>query len=454
MINHKMTSGLLLAVILFFFACDDQDKLGLDLQRADQRLSTFVVDTFTVESSVKMVDTLGVSGNTTTRALVGTITDRKFGSANAMIFGSFLLPSTGITFLDDQKRPPILDSLTLTLTLQIAYDYGDTTQTPTIHVHRLTQPLLSTKTYYHTDNLPIGELLGSVTQKIKRGVILSIKLKNSLIREIIDREGTDDLKVQSAFDQFFKGIRISIEGAQNLALGIDPNSPNTNLTFRYKNELAGAYKAPAIFFTGTTGVGPLFSNIQFDFSQTSDLRKLEVNKLVPTAQLGNQGYIINGANVFTLLKFPSVYGFSQNKNVIVNRAELIIEPTPDNFEGTRTNQTIPNLQFVFANSNGNLSYSYSTSGKAFANYVPAEGSTSNNLVALTMPYLVGGRTFQPVIITSYIQGLMNKTIDNTGIFVVPQGFLTTNSVEKLAVGNHKSTTNPMKLVVYYTVIQR
>lgn len=450
-----MTSGLLLAVILFFFACDDQEKLGLDLQRADQRLSTFAVDTFAVESSVRMFDTLSVTGNTTTRALVGTVKDNKFGTLEAMTLGGFLLPNAGITFVDDQKRTPILDSLSLTLFLQIAYDYGDTTQTPTINVHRLAQPLISTKTYYSSDRLPVGELLGSVTQKIKRGTILSIKLKDSFVREIVSREGTDDLKVQSAFDQFFKGIRISIEGANNVAFGIDPNSPNTVLTFRYKNELAiTTYKSISVFFTGTTGIGTLFTSIQSDFSQTPDLRKLVVNKFVPTTQLNNQGYIMNGAGIFTLLKFPSVYGFSQNKNVVVNRAELIIEPTPDNFDGTRANQTIPSLQFVFAKSDGNLSYSYAASGKSFVNYLPAEGSTSNNLVALTMPYLASGRTFQPVIITSYIQGLMNKTLDNSGIFVVPQGFLTSNSVEKLTIGNNKSTTSPMKLVVYYTVITR
>ena len=93
MIRNINISGLLLAVILFLFACDDPNKLGLDLQRDDQRISTFVTDTFTIETSMKLVDTLNTTVNSTSgRGLVGSINDSQFGIINSMSFGNFLLP--------------------------------------------------------------------------------------------------------------------------------------------------------------------------------------------------------------------------------------------------------------------------------------------------------------------------------------------------------------------------
>jgi len=65
MIKNTVTSGLLLVVILCLIACDDANKLGLDIQRADQRLSTLYTDTFTIESSVTLLDTVNTMANGT-----------------------------------------------------------------------------------------------------------------------------------------------------------------------------------------------------------------------------------------------------------------------------------------------------------------------------------------------------------------------------------------------------
>ncbi|TAF30290.1 MAG: hypothetical protein EAZ67_14285, partial [Cytophagales bacterium] len=88
-------------------------------------------------------------------------------------------------------------------------------------------------------------------------------------------------------------------------------------------------------------------------------------------------------------------------------------------------------------------------------YVLVErGDARNPNSTLFMNYLESGRAYQPVILTSYIQALMNKTLDNTGILVLPSRFFSTTSLEKVSFGDGKSPTNTMKLIVYYTMINR
>lgn len=461
MIKNIVASGLLLAASLFFFACDDANKLGLDIQRTDQRLNTLYTDTFTVESSVKILDTVNTTANNTAaRGLIGKMTDSKFGMAEAMAFGSFLLPTAGISFLDDQKRPPIYDSLDVLL--DITYAYGDTSQAVKINVHRLAEPILSQKSnYYNTDKLPIGELVGTANVKIKAGTAIRIKLSDRLGQEIIGREGTDDLKIQANFDRFFRGLRFSAEGINNLVFGFDPNSANfTRMRVFYRNEITETTSKPPknLYFTGVNGAGSLFTNIQTDFSISSDLNKLNKGKGLPTSQLGNQGYVINGAGVVTLLKFPSVYGFNKDKNVVINRAELIIEPTEDNFFNLN-NRVMPSLNFVLADANGNIDRYVDSSNLTGLNGVPKyllveRGDPRNPNSVLFMYYLESGRTYQPIIITSYIQALMNKTTENTGLLVLPQRFFSTTSLERISFGDSKSPTKPMKLIIYYTLINR
>lgn len=462
MIKNIVTLGLLLAVSLFLFACDDVNKLGLDVQRADQRLSTFYTDTFTIESSVKLIDTINTTANNgVARGLVGTITDSEFGVATSMTFGSFLLPSAGVDFFDELKNPPIYDSLDMLL--EFNYAYGDTSKIVTLNVHRLTEAMQATKSnYYNTDKLPIGELVGSSKTKIKSGTTVRIKLSDQLGREIISRNGTDDLKIQANFDQFFKGLRISAEGVDNLVVGFDPNSVNfTRMRVFYRNLATETVsKSPKNFyFTGVNGAGILFNNVQYDLSKTPFLNQLSINRFVPTSRLGNQCFVANGSGMLTLLKFPTVYGFNKDKTVVVNRAELVIEPTTDNFGAGRGNQVMPNLNFIVADTKGNFDRYVDTRNSTGLNGVPRyvlveRGDARNPNSTLFMNYLESGRAYQPVILTSYIQALMNKTLDNTGILVLPSRFFSTTSLEKVSFGDGKSPTNTMKLIVYYTMINR
>jgi hypothetical protein len=454
MIKNITTSGLLLAVILFLFACDDPNKLGLDLQRDDQRISTFVTDTFTIETSMKLVDTLNTTVNSTTgRGLLGAINDSQWGRINAMSFGSFLLPTSGVKFTDDQNRAAVMDSVALQLF--ISNTYGDTSQFVTIRVHRLSQPMQSSKNnYFSRDNLPIGELLGSVRRKVKTGNTIAIRLDDKLAQEFLSREGTDDLRVQANFDQFMKGLRISVEGANNFMFSFDPNDTgsNTKLIFYYKNPPETTQRTPAIFFTGSNGAGILFSNIQYDLSQTQNLRNLATNgTLTPSSRTNNQCYTIGGIGLVTLIKFPSVYGFSKNRDIIVNRAELIIEPTPDNFTTSILNPTFPNLQFVLATPDGQFDRYTTGVFTGQLRFVLSEGAVDPRNI-LIMNYLSSGRTYQPAIFTSYVQALMNQIADNNGIFIRTDRLF--SSPEGISFWDNKARQNRMRLLVYYTKVQR
>lgn len=448
------TSGLLLAVILILFACDDPIKLGLDLQREDQRISAFFTDTFTIESSVKLFDTINTTINDISgRAIVGSLDDKNFGKITSSVFGSFLVPTNGLSFTDAQNPTVLADSATIALYLFISSSYGDTSKAVTINVHQITEALSSKKFNYHSrDKFPVARLLGSVQTKVKAGTTIEIKLNQSFAREIIDKNDTEALKTQENFEQFFKGLRISTEGAENFVFAFDPNDRNnsTRMTITFKNSTADTSpKVRNLFFSGLNGVGVIFSSMQYDFSQTPHLKNLRVNSLVPTAQIDNKCYVMGGIGIATLIKFPSLYGFSKDKNIIVNRAELVIEPSQQNFQNLLTNQTLPNLRFIVANKEGFFDTYPSTTTPRFLLFETANSFSSQSI--LNMPYISSGRSYQPVIITSYVQALMNKTIEDTGLFIIPERLL--SSMDYASFGDSKAP-NKMKLLVYYTVITR
>jgi hypothetical protein len=449
MIKNITTSGLLLAVILFLFACDDPNKLGLDLQRDDQRISTFVTDTFSIETSMRILDTMNTTSNGfASRTQVGSINDAKFGRIQLTSFGSVLLPNSGIKLTDTDNRAGVLDSIRLELL--VSYTLGDTSQTVRLNVHRLATPIDPLKNnYYGKDEFPVAELLGSANTKIKTGSTVNIKLSNAFAQEILSKEGSDEGLILDNFTQFFKGLRISMEGANNLSFGFDPTDQNgvTRLVIYYKNvSTEASSKAYPLFFTDRNGAGPIFTNVKADFSQTRDLRNLSPN-LSPTSRSNNRCYSMGSVGIMTLLKFPTVQGFGKNKDVIVNRAELIIEPTPDNFTTSIKDQTFPNLRFLIANADGQ----FAKIEDRFYNYLLFEGSADLRAIQ-TMNYLSGGRSYQPIIVTSYIQALMNNTLDNNGLFVLTDRFF--SSVEGVSFGDNKATQNRMRLLIYYTKIQR
>ncbi len=454
MIRNITISGLLLAVILILFACDDPIKLGLDLQREDQRISAFFTDTFTIESSVKLFDTINTTINDASgRAIVGSLNDKNFGKITSSVFGSFLVPTNGLSFTDAQNPTVLADSANIALYLFISSSYGDTSKSVTINVHQITEALSSKKFNYHSrDKFPVGRLLGRTQTKIKAGTTIEIRLNQNLAKEIIEKNNTETLKTQENFEQFFKGLRISMEGAENFIFTFDPNDRNnsTRMTITFKNTASDASpKVRNLFFSGLNGVGIIFSSMQYDFSQTPHLKNLRVNNSIPTTRIANQCYVMGGVGIATLIRFPSLYGFSKDKNIIVNRAELVIEPSEQNFQSLLANQTLPNLRFIVANKEGLFDRYPSTTIPRFLLFETATGFNSQSI--LTMPYISAGRSYQPVIITSYVQALMNKTIEDTGLFVIPERLL--SSIDYACFGDSKAP-NKMKLLVYYTVITR
>jgi hypothetical protein len=455
MIKNMLTSGLLFAIILILFACDDPVKLGLDLQRDDQRISTFFTDTFAIETTLKLFDTLNTTVNDAQgRGVVGTLNNSLVGKITSKALGGFVLPSTGISFTDATNTTAIFDSLVLNLL--VTYSQGDTSKAVTINVHRLTQALTATKSNYHnTTNFPNGELLGSVQRKVKAGNIITIKLKDSFGQEIMDNNNTDQLKIQSNFEQFIRGISISMEGAENLVFGFDPTDRNsiTRLAVYFRNNtVETSAKVRNLFFTGGNGAGILFNNIQYDFTQIPALRNLATSntKTISSSRTNNLCYSISSVGIFPLIKFPSIYGFSKNRDVVVNRAELIIEPSPLNFSIPRENFTIPNLRFIVANAKQELDVYDNT---IIPKYILQETATSISAQnVLSMPYISGGRSYQSVIVTSYIQALMNQTTENRGLFIVPEQFQ--SSLDYVVFGDNRATSNRMRLLVYYTTIKR
>lgn len=324
--NCKFLFLLLLFAPFCFFSCENEiNSLGLDLQ-GDQLGNNFSDTTLIVAYSVQddSIYTSNLSAN-----ILGHVNDPIFGATTASIYSQFPLSGNSINFGDS----PQLDSVVLTL--KYSGYFGDTLSPISIKVHELSEKLSASTFYYHTssvgyndDNLTYNSHF-TVAPKPNTPVTadtsttesqLRIRLKNDFGYKFLNNPSqmvSDDL-----FENFFYGLYITAETSASTGnlIYVNMTSSLTGIQIYYKKD-GENYK----YTLAPSSGGVRFNSFTHDVANADpDFLRQIFNTPVDT-NLGKEILYVQGAaGVAAKIAFPTLKQSFADKNVVINRAELVI----------------------------------------------------------------------------------------------------------------------------------
>lgn len=364
----------LLFVSVFLGCVNDPNTLGLSNSTFSSDYGVVVVDTVTVKVSTVLLDSFPTSN--TGVLLIGGYNDPNLGRTQG---SGYLQINPG-----DIWTPPtdaLFDSLVL-IAHYSGYTYGDTTHAHTVEVRRITQPfqvftlpqfwinegqyssLYAANSKFNVSTMRCAEKpLGVRTVKIRASSTdsLMVRLGDDLGREWLrlTKEKAPDLTEDPRFMEYFKGICITTDGADQSVVGIKTENLKIRLYYKsYVGEKLTQLYHDYPFISGAYNYSQLVSDRANTPLHSLSLANDEVNAI----NTGNTAFVQSGAGLVTKVTFPYLTKLLRLTNVLlVNEAQLIIEPVkgtysdnyplPSSLTLYHTDKTNLPLQRVYANYN-------------------------------------------------------------------------------------------------------
>ncbi len=224
----KVTTGLILALVPFLLACEDDNFLSLPADPSQQNLD---IRSVRIPVSFSIVRQDSVNTSTPTSSVSRISRPRLLAGRQSTALG--LAEAT--TFMDFTTGPrsAVGDTASYqSLELELLYErsYGTTQQlSQSLEVHRLVEPFVDTlNAYYNSEGLAFADpVLGNVTTSTKfTGGLdtLRFRLDDALGQTIFDLAQAEDSTVLagSQFREFLPGLALVPTAANSLVSSFDP----------------------------------------------------------------------------------------------------------------------------------------------------------------------------------------------------------------------------------------
>ena len=450
----------LLISLFIFSSCEKTGTIGLDIAPEDSLKSVFT-DTITVNALTTKEDSV-ITSNISQNPF-GFLTDPVFGTTEANLALALNLPSDNYSF----GTSPSLDSAVLVLKYGDEF-YGDSLASNyAISIHQLKSVFNTSKSYYNTNtwgDYSTEPVIGSVNN-VKRFAWNDSTSITAIIKGGPDKPAT---KVAPQIR-----IRLSSDFINNYFLSANAKSKLTN-NATFSAFLKGLFVT--INKNGSTGAGGIiFFNIQSTVSaleiyyKTPNGSAIDTNvatfKAVGASQIKhNRGTIIQAqlnnpnpdppvvyvqplAGLRTKLRFPFIKGLKKDGNISVNKAELVVTVTDadDNIFKPAPRLTLYQLDIAGQRK------PVPDNAIGIDNRFLDERIFGGFYNATTKTY-----TFN---ITSYIQDLINKPIDQYDTFIAPIDLPLTGranispaatTAARAILGGKNHPQSPIKLKITYT----
>ncbi|MEO9475060.1 MAG: hypothetical protein ABJG41_05985 [Cyclobacteriaceae bacterium] len=389
---------MLLALIPFFFACDDPSSLGVALD--DENAKTEIaVEEFVLPSQTIYIDSLltEVQNN----LVFGNITgDSIFGDLKAVAYTEYA-PISGVAAPDDST---IKHVKTYAILRYSRATYGSDAPMQTVTAYQGTDTLFASVTYLanaHVDydetkpegslSVPLSDVDGdSIVQ-----IVLDASLADSLYAKIeaaaID---TLDGNVPFSTTQYFAPL-VFVPGTDNQnLLNLDLNADTVGIYV----EMSNAAEDTTYFFKFNF-TGDNFSEIIRDRStgKYSDLVDDYDSSMVIAGNVHLN--TIAGLHPKVSLK-PYIDFIESNENIIINRAEVSLQNVP-------ISETVPPVEWV--------SFLFETEGGR-VNGPSLNGSNAISYAILYNGAYTGSLSQNPVMINAYDSDEDNYTVNSTFFF--------------------------------------
>ncbi|WP_320019699.1 DUF4270 family protein [Labilibaculum manganireducens] len=346
--------SLIIILSVLIIGCNSEEfeihELGGNLIESSTVIN--MVDTFTIQSSTVIMDSIQTSSLGSVS--VGRYVDEYLGNVQATAYSKVDL---GTVFSLDTTDKAKLDSIVL-----VAYSkglfWGDTTQTQTINVHRVTNHIeinQDTLAYFNIYSLNIDpKVLGTRTFKArpKRKIEVGsadyhdfrIRLNDELGYEILGEAIKSDGFTSDAtkWEERFEGIALVPGEDDNAAvLNFQTDSMNIRLYYRVVGSSTGGGVERHRDFTISKTLS--FTNYKADRTNTNQLGAglsglVESEIDIPSEQTNNLSFIQGGTGIYTKLKIPYLKLLGQQGDAVsLLKAELLLYP----LEGTDQKELYP-----------------------------------------------------------------------------------------------------------------
>lgn len=433
---------------LFLASCDTPKEIGSDLFRVEVGLN--FSDTISIKSSTVLIDSIYTGSPGT--LLLGNYNHPVLGTTESAFF-------TQVSHIDTlfAKATSVYDSLTMRLTYS-GYQ-GDTTKAQTLSVYRLLDSLNRGTDYFanstiRTDPTILGRYTFSprpIRSKAMNGDsirfdTLRFKMSDAFGRELLSKYA--DVKVAAGskgFRDYFPGMLFKCSASASGALiGFNPGYSRMTLHFHNPGDMTKYYLD--YYFSLSNQLYPellaRFNQIKSTKSGTLAALQNPGNRVSSTTSSGLT-YIQAGTGVATKIEFPYLLNLKGNRNVAVNKAELVLTAA-DNID---LQQTMAQLSIVETNAtNRTLRNSYGLK------YLLSEGGSS----VITSAIEPSSKTYT-FNVTTAIQSILVGKQANNGWLITPA--LTSNSAGNTRIINESARFVPLqamkaRLKIYYSYIAK
>jgi Domain of unknown function (DUF4270) len=444
-LNNIWRKVALMLFSAFILSCQDPIGIAIDTPSTGGQVVTVFTDTVKVAFSTIMLDSTVTSGQAS--SVIGSYKDPIFGEVSAKSFAQLTLPYLSssssyaiLAFPSADVGLTVYDSVYVYLAND-SFVYGDTTKPITLAVHRLTDDFVSSKNYTKDDALgynptPMASKAFSL-KELKRSYstaqdsLLKYKLPDTFGQELYDLVGKDAGTTIDKFTNAVKGLAFVANQDAAAVYGLSISNSYIQLYYHTTNS-TNRKSIPLTFLSQR------FSQIKSNRQGTA-LQNLQLFQSIPSSLTNNRTYMQTGLGISTKMQFPSLAALQKNKNITINKAELIIQPDLDQITGNFK----PPAQFALVQiSNDNRLKKTSSNVIDYValdaisgtQYVAAYSSTNNNY------------SFN---FTTYLQDLINKKQTSDGVALVPS-VLSTTSIGINNTNVSRVVFKNIKLNVYYS----
>lgn len=322
---YKPTSifCLLFIVVLLIPSCyDENNSYGERL--VESAFRNVVTDTTSVTLTSVLIDSLETSAQNL--VMVGSYTHPLWGTISASSYIPYACPSYGT----DIEEVVVLDSFILNLAYTGQF-VGDTLPVQQIAIHLLTEKITLNDNGYLYNNssvryAPDPLAVFSFRAKPQTNDTLTIRLPDELGEELLERfHLRDDAVSTDRFEEYFKGITIRPSGETNSSL-MNFHVADSSATLQLFYHIMGEKESnKEIFFTPNSE--NQFNQISHDRTGTLMENYPARHIEIPSAELGNRGFLFGGIGWYTRLEFPHLNNImQQGERVQIESALLKIYP--------------------------------------------------------------------------------------------------------------------------------
>jgi len=441
--------GLILGLaFLLCVSCEEPVVIGIDVDPDNLNFSTHYQ---LVNLKAHLVQVDSISTESTGRILVGRYNDPFFGLTVTKSYSQVW--AAGIPVIDETS---VYDSLVL----QLKYDYqhGDEVgQINNLLVYQLTENLADSTLYFTTSETdrssePIGkgtfqyvvDFVDDVAI-VNLDTTIRVGLSDALGEDIFNRaKDPDDTTFNTPRNwiSYFKGIALEADTDFQTITGFSTQDSRTNMMLYWHYDDDGEIRNSSFLFSFE--IGTHYSNISYDRTGTA-IEGIDESYVSGVASDGNI-YIQAGSGLVAKIDFTPLLEFSDSlEYMVVNSAILTlgsVEPYSSYVlpPGKIIYYFTDSTNFISTNENGGIRTIQVDDPRVNPNGV---GSPLETSFVVDDGDIIESYSDR---ISSYVQAVINGTIDKHQVLVYPNPFSNSFTIDRLLLDPEN-----INLEIYFTI---